>query len=135
MKKGLPCWYIAIHNNVQVHQESGERRAYPVEPMKYSRGRITVNIPMVQQRYCEISDNSSNSPLSIKKRRRGAIHTEVEDSMDDLCGGTKQNANNVAVYVIYFVGAVYLTDGQRQVLANDHEKLGLTMEGRETLRR
>ena len=106
-----------------------------MEPMKYSRGRITVNIPMVQQRYCEISDNSSNSPLSIKKRRRGAIHTEVEDSMDDLCGGTKQNANNVAVYVIYFVGAVYLTDGQRQVLANDHEKLGLTMEGRETLRR
>jgi hypothetical protein len=75
----------------------------------------------------------------IKKRRRGAIHTEVEDSVDDLCGGTKQTANNVAVYVMYLlvVGAVFLTDEQWQVLANDHEKLGLTiwMEGRESLRR
>jgi hypothetical protein len=77
----------------------------------------------------------------IKKRRKGAIHTEANGSVDDLCGGTKQTANNGTerkVYVIYFVvEAVYLTDEQWQVLANDHEKLGLTiwMEGRETLRR
>jgi hypothetical protein len=54
-EKSVPSsWYTAIPNDVQIHQKSGERRAYPMESMKFLSGRITVNIPMAGQRYCEI---------------------------------------------------------------------------------
>jgi len=65
---------------------------------------------MTEPRYCEIFFNAyQNSPLLIKKRRKGAIHTKANGSVDDLCGGAKQAEQKV--YVMYFVvGAVYLTD-------------------------
>ncbi len=68
---------------------------------------------MTGQRYCESFPLiHQNSLFLIKKRRRGATHTEAKGSVDDLCGGTEKTPNNGIerkVYVIYFVvGAVYL---------------------------